>query len=219
MMSDLWARLTLLVILAVLGAGLAVIGTAVGATGPLAAPGSGAAFVVSENNVTFEQGNQRATVIDNMTRIDSIEIEQQGSGTYRVDTVTRDPLTDSERSRAKTIARDNATVQQGLQDLDQYELTVEPIHELTVDSVQTTSFTALNTTSIDNETAEGEGTFTLTVEDSNETGAVTIDRDPEYVEDEAVVRIRAPATNEVYYSATVDLENETVTDITDWYSG
>ena len=48
------------------------------------------------------------------------------------------------------------------------------------------------------------------------TGTVTIDRDPKYVEDEAVVRIRDPATDEMYYSATVDLENETVTEITEW---
>lgn len=218
MTSDLRSRLTLLMVLAVLGAGLAAIGTAVGATAPLAASGPGAAFVVSEDNVTFEQGDQRATVLDNMTRIDSIEIEQQGSGTYHVNTETDDPLMDSERSQAKAIARDNATVQQALQDLDQYELTVEPIHKLTVDSVQTTAFTGLNSTSMGSETAKGEETFTLTVKDSDETGTVTIDRDPQYVEDGAVVRIRSPATDEMYYSATVDLENETVTDITDWRS-
>ncbi|MDQ2055542.1 hypothetical protein [Halobellus sp. H-GB7] len=206
-------------VLAALGVGLAVLGTAAGATVPLAASGPGAAFVVSEDNVTFEQGDQQAIVLDNMTRIDSIEIDQQGSGTYQVNTETKDPLTDSERSQAKAIARDNATVQQALQDLDQYELTVEPVHKLTVDSVQTMTLTGLNSTSMDSETAAGEKTFSLTVEDSDKTGTVTIDRDPEYVEDEAAVRIRDPATGETCYSATVDLENETVTDTTDWCSG
>ena len=218
MTSDLRSRLTLLVTLAVLGVGLAVIGTAVGATTPLAGSESDAAFVVSEDNITFEQGDQRATVLDNMTRVDSIEIEQQGSGTYQVNTETEAPLTDSERSQGKAIARDNATVQQALQDLDQYKLIVEPIHKLTTDSIQTTTVTGLNNTSMDSETVDGAGTFTLTMKDSNETGTVTIDRDPEYVEDEAVVRIRNPGTDEMYYSATVDLENETVTDITDWRS-
>jgi hypothetical protein len=218
MASDLQSRLTLLVVLAVLGVGLAVIGTAVGATTPHAASGAGTAFVVSEDNVTVEQGDQQVTIVDNITRVDSIEIEQQGSGTYQVNTETEDPLTDSERSHAKAIAHNNATVQQVLQDLEQYELTVEPIHKLTVDSGQTTTFTGLNSTSMESETAEGEETFTLTVEDSDETGTVTIDRHPEYVKDEATIRIRNPSTGEMYYSATVDLENETVTDITDWRS-
>lgn len=216
MTSDLRSRLTVLVILGVLGVGLAVIGTEVGATTHLTASGSGATFVVSEDNVTFEHGDQQATVLGNMTRVDSVKIEQQGSGTYQVNTETDDPLTDRERSQAKAIARDNATVQESLQDLDQYELTVEPIHKLTVDSAQTRSFTGLNNSSIDGETAEGEETFSLTVEDSDETGTVTIDRDPEYVEGEAVVRLRDPATDEMYYSATVNLENETVIDFTEW---
>jgi len=218
MASDLQSRLTLLVVLAVLGVGLAVIGTAVGDTTPHDPSGPGTAFVVSEDNVTVEQGDQQVTVVDNMTRVDSIEIEQQGSGTYQVNTETEDPLTDSERSHAKAIAHDNATVQQVLQGVEQYELTVEPIHKLTVDSVQTTTFTGLNSTSMENETAEGAETFTLTVEDSDETGTVTVDRHPEYVKGEAAIRIRNPSTDEMYYSATVDLENETVTDITDWRS-
>jgi len=218
MTSNLWSRLTLLVVLTALGVGLAIIGNAVGATTPLAASEQGSAFVVSEDNVTFEQGNQRSTLLNNMSQIDSIEIEHQGSGTYQVDTKTEDPLMDSERSQAKAIARDNATVQQTLQDLDQYELTVGPIHKLTADSAQTTAFTGLNNTSMGGETAEGAETFTLTVKDSDETGTVTIDRDPEYVEDEAVVRIRDPVTDEIDYSVTVDLENEAVIEITDWRS-
>jgi len=216
MTSELRSRLTMLVALAFLGVGLAVIGTGVGATNPFTTSESGTAFVVSEDNVTFEHGDQQATVLNNMSNVDSIEIEQQDTGIYQVNTETDDQLTDSDRSQAKTIARDNTTVQGILQDLDRYELTVEPIHKLTVDSAQTTSFTGLNNTSRDGETAEGEETFTIRVEDSNETGTVTIDRDPKYVEDEAVVRIRDPATDEMYYSATVDLENETVTEITEW---
>ncbi|MGQ3330165.1 hypothetical protein [Halorubrum sp. FL23] len=218
MTSDLWSRLTLLVVLAALGVSLAVIGSAVGATTPLAASEPSAAFVVSEDNVTFERGNQRATLLNNTTGVDSIEIEQQGSGTYHVNTEAKNPLTDSERNQAKAIARGNATVQQTVQDLDQYELTVEPIRKLTVDSAQTTSFTGLTNTSRDGEKVAEEETFTLTVEDSNETGTVTIDRESEYVENEAVVRIRDSATDEICYSATVNLENETVTDISDWHS-
>jgi len=218
MTSNLWSRLTLLVVLAALGVGLAVIGNAIGATTRLAVSEQGSAFVVSEDNVTFEQGNQRSTLLNNMSQVDSIEIEHQGSGTYQVDKKTEDPLMDSERSQAKAIARDNATVQQTLRDLDQYELTVEPIHKLTADSAQTTAFTGLNNTSMDGGTTEKEETFTLSVKDSNETGMVTVNRDPQYVEDEAVVRIRDSATDQMYYSATVDLENETVTDITNWRS-
>lgn len=215
MISELRSRLTLLAVLAVFGVGLAVIGTAVGATTPLTA-GSGAAFVVSEDNVTFEHGDQQATVVDDVNRIDSIEIEQRDSGTYRVNTETDDPLTDSERSQAEAIARENATLQQALRDLDRYKMTVEPIHKLPVDSAQPTTVTGLTNTSTAGETPDGAETFSISVEDGHETGTVTIDRTPEYVEDEVVVRIRDPATDEMYYSVTVDLENETVTDITEW---
>ncbi|OYR99296.1 hypothetical protein DJ71_00125, partial [Halorubrum sp. E3] len=169
MTSDLWSRLTLLVVLAALGVSLAVIGSAVGATTPLAASEPSAAFVVSEDNVTFERGNQRAILLDNTTGVDSIEIEQQGSGTYHVNAEAKNPLTDSERNQAKAIARGNATVQQTLQDLGQYELTVGPIRKLTVDSAQTTSFTGLTNTSRDGEKVGEEETFTLPVKDSNET--------------------------------------------------
>lgn len=216
MKSDLRSRLTVLVVLAVLGVGLAIIGTAVGATTPLTASGGGAAFVVSEDNITFENGDQQATVLNNMTQVDSVEIEPQGSGTYQVNTKTDDPLTDRERSQAKTIARDNATVQEVLQNLNQYELSVDPIHKLNMDSAQTSSFSGLTDTSMDGETAEEEDTFTLSVKDSDESGTVTINRDPKYVEREAVVRVRDPATDKIEFSVTVDFANKTVTDITEW---
>jgi hypothetical protein len=80
------------------------------------------------------------------------------------------------------------------------------------------SFTGLNTTSTDGEITGSEKTVSLTVADANETGTVIIDRDPEYVEDEAVIGIRDLATDETYYSVTVDLDNETITDITEWRS-
>lgn len=213
-MSKMPSHLTLLVVLALLGVGFAIIGTSFGATSPLAA-GSGAAFVVSEDSVTFETGNQRAAIVDNMTHIESIKIEQQGSGTYKIHTETEDPLTDSERSRAKTIARNNVTVQRALENSPQYVVTVEPIQKLTADSAQTGNLTLTNTPT-DIGTVDGEEIFTASVEESDESGTVTIDRNSQFVEDKVVVRIRNPATGESYYSITVNLDNETVTEIKEW---
>jgi hypothetical protein len=45
---------------------------------------------------------------------------------------------------------------------------------------------------------------------------VTVDRSPSYVEDVAVVWVTPPDQEDPRYSVTVDLTNETVTDITDW---
>lgn len=209
MTAELRYRLILLVSLVILGVGLAVIGTAVGATAPFI-PGSDTSFVVSEDRIVFEHGDQQAPVIDNMSSVDNIKIERQDSGTYQINTETDDPLSDGERHLAKTIARNNGTIQQALGDMERYNITAEPIRKLTADSAQTTSVTGLNNTSMGGETVEK--TFTVS-EDSNETDTVSIDRDPEYVEGEAIVRIRDDDTGETDYSVTVDLQNKTVTDL------
>jgi len=215
MTSELRSRLALLVILAVLGVGLAVIGTTVGATNPLFSSNQDAAFVVSEDNISFEHGDQQTTVINNMTQVESVEIKQQNDGAYQVNTETDTPLTDNERSQAKTTARNNATVRRALHELDRYNMSVEPIHKLSVDSAQSMNTTSLNTTATTGKSTDKPETFIISVEDSNETDTVTVDRTPEYVEHEVIVRIRDSVTDELYYSVRIDLEAETVVDITE----
>lgn len=215
--SELRSRLALLVGLTLLGVGLAGVATAVGAPAALTAADPGTAFVVSEENVTVEHGDQQTTVAANTTHLDRIMIEQRGSGTYHVDTETAAPLTASDRSHAKAIARTNATVRQALTQLDAYTLTVSPIRNLTTDSAQAVTITGLATNTTDEATATADETFTISVNDTD-TDTVTIDRDPEYVEHEARVSIRNPATDERYVSATVNFQNETVIDVTDWRS-
>lgn len=219
MTTDLRSRFAVLVGLAILGVGLAVIGTAVGATGFLTDDRGDAGFTVSEENVTFSDGDQEVTVVDNMTRVDRLEVEKVETGTYHVITETENPVTDSERRRAKAIIKRNETVRQALDDLDGYELTVEPVHKLTADSMVTENFTTANdSTSSDfvsnNETEDEEATYTFSVE--SEEGNVTVNRDPTYVENEVVVWIRHPVADDVYYTVDVDLENSTVVEITEW---
>ncbi len=214
MTIDLRLRVVSLIGLAVLGVGLAVVGTSVGATSPLATSDSGTAFVISEQNITLEHGGQQATVVNNMSGVDHIEIERQGDGAYRVHTDTEQPISDSERRLATTVARNNATVSQALAELDRYELTVEPIRKLTMDSAQTMTLTGATQQSSTTESDARNATYSFSVENQN--GSVTVDRDPTYVEDEVSVRIRDPRRDELYYAVTVDLHNETVTAVTDW---
>lgn len=209
MPSDPRSRLGLLVGLVLFGVGLAVAGSALGATAPLGDDGT--AFVVSDRNVTLEHGDQRTTVVDDMSGVGRVEIERLGGGSYRVDTEAEQPVTDSERRRAVAIAKANASVKLALDGMDRYDLTVEPIRKLTkTDSI---SYTVLNATEAENMSVDGENeTFIVSVDDADD--SVTVDRDPTYVENEVVVRARDPE-GETRYTATVNLENGTVVDVSD----
>ena len=224
MTTDLRARALTLVGLAALGVGLAVVGTTVGTTNPLTNAGSSASFVVSDQNVTFERGDQQATVVDDMTGVDHVEIERQGNGVFRVNATATRVVSARERRRAKAIARNNATVERMLAKVERYELTVEPIRKLTVDDVHSVNATLQNSTTSAGEAHAGDYTFTVSVENQststfaseNRTGSVSVDREPSYVENAVSVRIGDPTGADIYYAVTVDLENGTVVDVTDW---
>ncbi|WP_238593273.1 hypothetical protein [Natronobacterium lacisalsi] len=211
-MSELQSKIMFLGSLALLGVGLAVAGTAVGVPTPLVDSQPSSEFVVSAENVTLEHGDEQAAVVEDMSHVDQVEIDRQDGGTFHVNTTTEQPLTERDRRDAQAIARTNETVRQALADVEQYEMTVEPIQQISADAMETTTLSGLNETSTDN----GTETATFSISTGGQNESVTIDRDPTYLEDEATVRVVHPGEDETYYSITVDLETETVTDITDW---
>ncbi|WP_317175827.1 hypothetical protein [Halomontanus rarus] len=208
------SRLLVLVGLAVVGVGLAGIGTAFGMTDPLSNTGTSAEFVVSEDNVTFTTDDTSKTVVDNLSNVSKITIEETDSGQFTIQTTKNQPLTESERERAQTIAMANGTVKEALDEMDTYELSVEPIQRLDTSSFSQESYDVV----VESNETNGEVTIGKTTDDHGD-GSVTIERNPRYVEDRAVVRIRHSGENppgDLKYTVDIDLVNETVTDITNW---
>ncbi|WP_256392980.1 hypothetical protein [Natronoarchaeum rubrum] len=208
------SRLVFLLGLAVLGIALAGIGTAFGVTAPIAADDPSGEFVVSDQNVTFSTQSQEDTVVRNLSNVTTIEIEESTDGRFTVSTERDRPLTDAERERAKAIARGNDTVRRALDAMGEYELAVEPIHK--IDELSTTQISGDVST-----VNESEGIFKINLSDDSLTerdDAVVVDRDPTYVDDEAIVRVRhsnGDAPTDLKYSVSVDLAAGTVTDITE----
>ncbi|MFD1587650.1 hypothetical protein ACFR9U_11695 [Halorientalis brevis] len=208
-------RLVVLVGLVVIGIGLAGVGVAFGVTKPIADAGSSGEFVVSEENVTFSAGGESTVVVDNVSDVREISIEETDTGHFTLRTTDDQALTETERQRAREIAVANDTVQRELDALAAYELTVKPIQKLNVSSVSQRRYTTVVEI---NQTGD-EFTVRETALERNDSGTVTIERDPTYVEDRASVRIRQPGVDdsrELKYTVTVDLANGSVTDVTDW---
>ena len=208
------SRLLVLVGLAVIGVGVAGIGTAFGMTEPLSTPGTSAEFVVSEDNITFVTAEQSETVVDDLSNVSEITIEETDSGQFTIQTAENQPLTESERERARTLAMTNGTVNEALTGMDTYELSVEPIQQLNTSASNQVSYDVV----VESNETNGGVIIWETTDDQND-GSVTIENDPSYVEDRATVRIRqseADSSHDLKYTVDVDLANETVTDITDW---
>lgn len=213
MLSDVRARLLVLVGLAVLGVALAGMGTVLGVTGFATDADATARFVVSEDNVTVSDGGEEVTVVENMSDVGAIRIAETDSRHFEVSTETDSPLTDAERERAREIARANDTVARYLADAEGYELAVDPVRKLDLGSVNRT----------DASLSEADGTnasYTIeTVTSDGEGGTLVVQRNSSYAADRAVVRVYRPSDDsrdEQKYSIDVDLANGTVTDITDW---
>lgn len=216
MPSEIRSRLVVLAGLTVLGVALAGVGTALGMTAPLTNHGDNPTFAVNEENVTFTDNGNRVTLVENMSTVRSVRIDKVGSTQFQVSTETAQPLTAAERERARRIALNNQTVQSHLASLENYEVTIEPIRRLNMTSMQVASFNATKV----NDSGDGGSVFKITnVSSEHEDGTVVVQRDPQYVEDRAVVRIRQPGAPErqaLKYTVRVDLANDTVTGITDW---
>lgn len=218
MPSEVRARILLLVGLAVVGVVLAGVGTAF-APDDAVQPEPGAAFVVADDNVTVERTNQSETVVANLSNVSAVRIDRTNASQFTVETREQRPLSPDERERARTIALNNRTVREAVDDVGAVELTVEPIRKLNASSIVTEEY---NATPQYNVTADAEGgdTFTIHLNDTDgEDGSVTVNRTPDYVDDRAVVKIRNSTEDppdDLQYSVRVDIANGTVTDITDW---
>lgn len=213
MRTDLRMRLGLLIALAIVGALMAGVGTTLGGVSPVG-PTSGGEFVVSETNVTFADSSQDVTLVNDMGNVTEVEIKEAEEGQFHIETDRASPLTTTEREQAREIAEGNETVASKLATIASPQLTVEPIKQIEANAIQ------LNVSA----TAESESRNLTVFEiengsmDSGDEGVV-VDRNPSYVDDRAVVRIRDPQKNgrrALQYSVSVDLTNETVTKITNW---
>ncbi|WP_254831263.1 hypothetical protein [Haloglomus salinum] len=210
-------RLFVLAGLTVIGVAVAGMGTAFGVTAPVSNSGTAGEFVVSNENVTFVGTGGSETVVTDLTNVSEITVEQTSTGQFTVKTSTNRPLTEAERERARMVAMNNHTVEQALASMGEYELTVEPVRGLNLSASSQRSYDVR----IDSNQTSGEFTITDTGTDNREDGSVTVKREPRYVEDQAVVRIRQPrddGRDSLKYSVSIDLTNGTVTDVTDWDS-
>lgn len=211
---DVRARALVLVGLAVLGVGLALSGSAIG-VGSETLRGEGPAVTV-DDDVSVSEGADEVVVVENVSTIDSVAVEASDGGTIRFETEPRRGLSADARARGEAIARDNATVARALASLSDPRVSVEPVVRLDADAVRSVDVTGSGDGAV---TTDGPGetvTFTVnatTVEEEPDT--VVVDRKPAHVPDRASVRIRDGQEGHVRYSATVDLENETVTGLTD----
>jgi hypothetical protein len=217
-MSDgIRTRVLILAGLAGLGVALAGVGATVGTTPFSTAADSAPHFVVSDQNVSVSTGERTETLVENMSGVQAVTINETATGHFTVDTGTEGPLTETERQRAKEIALDNRTVRQELGTVDGYEFVVEPIRKIESSEMSQQRY---NTTfAIE---PEGEGNVTITAWNTTtetENESVRLVRDPSYVEEQVSVRVHRPSDpgrRSLKHTMTVDLANKTVTDITDW---
>ena len=210
--SNIRSRLAVLLTLAVIGVAVAGIGATLGAPSGTTADAD-TRFVVTEQNVTVATDQEEVTVTEDMSNVTSVQVREAAAGQFSVETERAQPLTERERERAKRIARTNETVQTHL---------AEGEYTLDVDAIQQVETTAMEISgNITERTESGNVTVIRYETDAEETAddSVVVDREPTYVPNEAVVRLRDPTASErtdLKYSVDVDLTNETVTDGTDW---
>ena len=210
--SNIRSRLAVLLTLAVLGVAVAGIGTTLGAPSGTTAEAD-TRFVVTEQNVTVATDEEEVTVTEDMYNVTSVRVEEAAAGQFSVETERAQPLTEKERERAKQIARANETVQTHLAE-EEYTLDVDAIQQVETTAMQVSGNVTERTESGNVTVIRYEAEAEETADDS-----VVVDREPTYVPNEAVVRLRDPTASErteLKYSVDVDLTNETVTDVTDW---
>lgn len=203
-------RALALAVLAVLGVSLAVGGTGFGVDDSLADSQPSGEFVVSETNVTVLDGDSEVVIVENVSDSGRVTISEDGDS-FSVET-TR-PLTERERERAVALARANDTVASYLQTTDA-SVTVEPIPKLSADQSDSVSI-SVEASSENYSTGEVETFSGTSVETDTEDSAVTVETAPDYVDDEAAVRITDP-DGDPRYSLVVDLAAERIASFTDY---
>ncbi|WP_136689252.1 hypothetical protein [Halorhabdus amylolytica] len=214
MNDDARVRLFLLVGLTAIGVSLAGAGVALGVGDRLAAGDRTGEVSVTGTNVTVSSSDGDVVLMENLSDVSDIEITEDGGG---ITVAERDdsPFTRSERERAVEIARTNGTVESYLETIETPDISVEPIEKLSLEASESTTV-EFDVNGTNDTIASGEGVQIVNVSVEESDGSVKIDREPSYVEDEAVVRIGSSARERSRYWVKVDLAIGTVTDVTDW---
>lgn len=208
MTDETGRRLAVLTGLFVLGLVIAAGGTALGAGNTLVDDRPETEFSVSDDGVRLTDGDQQITVAEDMSGVQTVDISAK-DGEYRVDIEeVNGKLTPPQRDRAERIARANETVATYLDGVDGANLSVEPIQRIEATEHMEGQLTN------DNETTLEDGTAKFTVTGGNGS-SVHVDRDPEYVDDEVVVRVSTPDGRQ-RYAVTVNLQTEDIVGFTDW---
>ncbi|WP_128476623.1 hypothetical protein [Halorussus pelagicus] len=199
------SQLPVVVGLAVLGVGLAGLGTAIGVPSPTA-DGPASEFAFEGQNLTYSDGETEVEIVNGTSRVETVEFEYTTDG-VEVAVDEQRPLSESERNRAREIALENETVRQRLDDLGdgEYVTTVDPVRK-----VSATASVSVNDATPANETVKTDGNVTaFTVSYDEKSDAVVADRvEPSYVPDEASVQFEYPDGRSL--SVVVDIDSETV---------
>lgn len=215
MFERLHHRIAVLFGLAILAVGLALVGTAIGVGGAAISEETTGEFTISENNVTFSDGNREATPVDNLSGVQQVEISED-RGEFKV--ITRNgssSLGAEQRERAKQIVLANETIQQYVAGVETYEIDVEPIEKVDAETVQINTTNVTETEPTTRTNGDDTRTVSFTVVETRGTDSVSVAREPSYVTDEVNVRIFGPS-GELQYSIVVDLAEGTIVKYTDW---
>lgn len=217
MTEPIYRRLVVLVVLGMLGVGLAVVGSAVGTDASVDGPSAVGEVSVSGESLTVSDETRGTIAVEDLSATQRIEVTTDDGG-FDVRTESGQPLTQSERDRAAETARRNGTVGDYIQRVEEYSLEVEPIERLDADGVRNISVrgTVSSGESVAAGSASGNESFIFVEPDDQDVDeSVTVARNRTYVDGEANVRVYGP-DGEVRYSLTVDLMTGRVEDITDW---
>lgn len=214
MREDTRTRAAAVAVLVAVGAAMGVGGAALGVGGPVA-DGPAAEFVVSGDGVAVGDGDQQPTVVAGNVTTEEVRIERRGTNVV-VSTESAGALTDEQRERAKQVARGNETVAAHLEGVDEYSLAVEPVPVLNASYTTAVSVEDADFEVQDDGNDSTVETFktNLTVEESDGE-SVRLGRDGTYADDQAVVVVQQPGTDDRSYVVHVDLSNETVDRIVD----
>lgn len=209
--TGLAPRLGLVLLLLVIGLGLAVIGNAFGVVDGVGGEDDSTSLAVGNETVTLVSNGETITV-GNLTAVTEIEISDVG-GEVVVDLDRSGPLSEADRQTAVAVARGNETIRGALGDPDDYGFDVEPIETATA----TESVTTVDVDVTEHAETESEEPADIDVVEVNATedDSITIERETEYLDDEAVVRITALDTGDRVFTAVIDLESERVVSVRD----
>ena len=198
------SQLPVVVGLAVLGVGLAGLGTAIGVPAPTA-DDSASEFAFEDENLTYSDGETEVEILDGTSRIETVEFDYTADG-VEVAVDEQRPLSESERNRAREVALENETVRKHLDDFGdgEYVTTVEPIRK-----VSATASVDINDARPADETVETDGNATaFTVSYDENSDAVVADRvESAYIPGEASVQFKYPDGRSLSVVVDIDAGN------------